>query len=46
MRSMEDPHLAEQNYGNAASFAFADLTSKTYEECLNVFPGDVRTGGV
>ena len=43
---MEDANLVEQRDCDAAAFAFADFGSKAAEECLDVFPGNVRAGWV
>ena len=39
---MEDSNLAEQDYGDATSFAFNDFGHENAKETFNVAPLDVR----
>lgn len=44
MWTVEDPHLAEQDYRYPAALTFQDLCTEALEQGLNVLPRDVRTG--
>lgn len=43
---MEDAYFVEQKDGDTTTFAFADLGAEAAEEGFDVFPGNVRAGGV
>ena len=43
---MEDTNFFEEHNSDAAALAFTDYRAETYEECLDVLPGDVRAGRV
>ena len=43
---MKNAHFVEQDNGNSASFALADLSAEARKESFDVFPGDVRACGV
>jgi hypothetical protein len=46
MRAMKHANLAEEDDGDAATFALRDLSPEPSEERLNILPGDVRAGWV
>jgi hypothetical protein len=43
---VEDSNLAKQDYGDAASFTFAQICAEADEQHLDTLPGNIGTGWV